>query len=393
LVDVTDTRPIPGVEWRIQVDREQAARFGADVALVGSFVQLVTNGIMIGDYRPDDAVDEVEIRARFPEERRGLGELARLRVNTERGSTPISHFVEATPAPKVGHLARVDRERQLTVAADVEEGVLVDDKAREIRAWLAEQELDPAVAVTFKGEDEEQKESQAFLFKAFGVALFLIAIILVTQFNSFYQAFLILSAIVFSTVGVLLGLLVTQQPFGVVMSGVGVIALAGIVVNNNIVLIDTYNELRRIGLDAVEAALRTGAQRLRPVLLTTITTILGLTPMVMKVNVDLFSRNISVGGPSTDWWAQLATAVAGGLAFATLLTLVLTPCLLLLGDRTSRWLEGEKSRRAALSGGDESASDAAGADWSSRPSICQARRTSLRFLPVVVLSHGFFVLI
>ena len=162
------------------------------------------------------------------------------------------------------------------------------------------------------------------------------AIILVTQFNSFYQAALILSAVVLSTVGVLLGLLVTGQPFGIVMSGIGVIALAGIVVNNNIVLIDTYNILRRDGMDAVEAALRTGVLRLRPVLLTTVTTVLGLTPMVLGVNIDIIGRSVTVGGPSTQWWTQLATAVAGGLAFATLLTLVLTPSLLVLGEGRRR---------------------------------------------------------
>jgi multidrug efflux pump len=225
--------------------------------------------------------------------------------------------------------------------------VLVDDKVQEIRAWLAAQDLDPAISVAFKGEDEEQKESQAFLSRAFVIALFLIAIILVTQFNSFYQTLLILSSVVFSTVGVLLGLLVTQQPFGIVMSGVGVIALAGIVVNNNIVLIDTYNELRKRGLAPFDAVLRTGAQRLRPVLLTTVTTILGLLPMVLKVNVDLLTRAVTVGGPSTDWWSQLASAVAGGLAFATVLTLVLTPCLLLLGARTSSWLAARRARGGA----------------------------------------------
>ncbi|HEX6141631.1 MAG TPA: efflux RND transporter permease subunit [Geminicoccaceae bacterium] len=345
LVDVTDSRPAPGIEWRFEVDREQAGRLGADVALVGSFVQLVTNGILIGEYRPDDADDEVDIRARFPLESRSLEQLGRLRVNGADGPVPITSFVERRPAPKVGTLERVDGERMLEVSADVEEGVLVDDKVQEIRAWLAAQDMDPSIRVTFKGEDEEQKAAQDFLSKAFGVALFLIAIILVTQFNSFYQALLILSAIVFSTVGVLLGLLVTQQPFGIVMSGVGVIALAGIVVNNNIVLIDTYNELLKRGLEPFEAVLRTAAQRLRPVLLTTITTILGLMPMVLKLNVDLVGREITVGGPSTDWWAQLASAVAGGLAFATLLTLVLTPCLLMLGARAGAWWT---RRRATL---------------------------------------------
>ena len=345
LTDVTDSRPVPGIEWRLMVDREQAGRFGADVAAVGSAVQLVTNGILIDEYRPDDADDEVEIRARFPESDRSLEQLERLRVNTAQGSTPIGNFVTRLPAPKIGTIERVDGERALEVAADVEAGVLPDDKVQEIKAWLAGQEFDRTVKVAFKGEDEEQREAQAFLSQAFAVALFLIAIILVTQFNSFYQTLLILSAIVVSTVGGLLGLLLTQQPFGIVMSGVGVIALAGIVVNNNIVLIDTYNELRKRGLVPFDAVLRTAAQRLRPVLLTTVTTVLGLLPMVLKLNIDLVARTLTWGGPSTDWWAQLASAVAGGLAFATLLTLVLTPCLLLLGAQASDWLAARRARR------------------------------------------------
>ena len=198
---------------------------------------------------------------------------------------------------------------------------------------MAQADFDPRIEFTFKGEDQEQREAESFLLKAFGVALFVMALILVTQFNSFYQSLLILSAVFFSTIGVLLGFLVTSQPFGIVMSGVGVIALAGIVVNNNIVLIDTYNRQRKRGRDAVEAVLRTGALRLRPVLLTTLTTILGLMPMVLGVNLDFIGRDISIGAPSTQWWTQLATAVAGGLAFATVLTLVMTPCLLVLGDK------------------------------------------------------------
>ena len=351
LVDVTDSRPVPGIEWRIRIDREQAGRFGADIALVGSFVQLVTNGILIGDYRPDDADDEVDIRARFPG-RRALARPVRAPAGQHALRRGADRELRRAHARRRGSARsqRVDGRRQLTVSADVADGVLVDDKVQEIRAWLAAQDLDPAISVAFKGEDEEQKESQAFLSRAFVIALFLIAIILVTQFNSFYQTLLILSAVVFSTVGVLLGLLVTQQPFGIVMSGVGVIALAGIVVNNNIVLIDTYNELRKRGLAPFDAVLRTGAQRLRPVLLTTVTTILGLLPMVLKVNVDLLTRTVTVGGPSTDWWSQLASAVAGGLAFATVLTLVLTPCLLLLGARTSSWLAARRAR-----GGDRAA--------------------------------------
>ena len=168
------------------------------------------------------------------------------------------------------------------------------------------------------------------------VALAAMALILITQFNSFYQAFLILSAVLFSTVGVFVGLLIFQRPFGVVMSGIGVIALAGIVVNNNIVLIDTYNQLVKRGLDKRDAILRTGVQRLRPVMLTTVTTILGLMPMVLEMNIDLINQKIEFGAPSTQWWSQLATAIAGGLAFATVLTLVLTPCLLMLGRNKNK---------------------------------------------------------
>lgn len=351
LREVTDSRPIPGIEWQMRVDREQAGRLGTDIATIGAHVQLVSNGVLLGTYRPDDADDEVDIRARFPTAYRNLGQLDRLIVNTAKGTVPVSSFVTLKAEPRTGDLTRIDGKRVYTVSADVDPGVLADDKVQEIRAWLGTQDFDPAVSVVFKGQDEEQRDAQAFLTKAFGVALFLIAIILVFQFNSFYQTALILSAVVFSTVGVLLGLLVTDQPFGIVMSGIGVIALAGIVVNNNIVLIDTYNELRRRGLDVREAILRTSAQRLRPVMLTTITTILGLMPMVLKANVDLFDRTITIGGPSADWWAQLATAVAGGLAFATLLTLALTPCLLMLRQTTAdtwqaarRRLQGRRQR-------------------------------------------------
>ncbi|WP_419612753.1 efflux RND transporter permease subunit, partial [Thiolapillus sp.] len=164
-----------------------------------------------------------------------------------------------------------------------------------------------------------------------------------------YQAFLILSAVLFSTVGVFLGLLIFQKPFGVVMSGIGVISLAGIIVNNNIVLIDTYNVLRRSGMEATEAILRTGAQRLRPVLLTTVTTILGLLPMVLEINIDLFTPNIDIGSPSTQWWSQLATAVAGGLAFATVLTLVITPCMLALSARRAEKKATRRRKSANLS--------------------------------------------
>jgi multidrug efflux pump len=330
---VTDSRPLPGIDWRLEVDRQQAARFGTDISTIGSAIQLVTNGIMLGDYRPDDADDEVDIRVRFPASDRNISQLDRLTVNTPQGSVPLSNFMRRVAAPRVGNIERTDGIRVMTVAADVPEDVLSDTQVQRLQAWLEEGHIDDGVNVVFKGEDEDQREAEAFLSKAFGAALFLMAIILVAQFNSFYQAALIMTAVLFSTIGVLMGLLVTNQPFGIVMSGIGVIALAGIVVNNNIVLIDTYNQLFKAGASATEAALLTCAQRLRPVLLTTITTILGLMPMALGVNFDLINRHIQIGAPSTQWWTQLATAIVGGLAFSTLLTLIMTPCLLVLGDR------------------------------------------------------------
>lgn len=347
LIDITDTRPIPGIEWRLSVDRSEAARFGADITTVGNAIQLVTNGIKVGDYRPHDADDEVDIRVRFPLADRNLGQLDQLRVQSSSGMVPVSTFVTRTPAPRVGNLQRVDARRVMTIAADVEPGVLPDTMVREISAWLATAGIDPAVDVKFKGENQDQQEAASFLARAFATALFLMALILVTQFNSFFQTVVTLTAVVFSTIGVLIGLLVTKQPFGIVMCGIGVISLAGIVINNNIVLIDTYNAIRAHGKSAADAVLEACAQRFRPVMLTSITTVLGLMPMALGVNVDLVGRNLDIGSPSAQWWTQLATSVAAGLLFATLLTLLLTPSMLILGDRVSNTLKQRLGRDSA----------------------------------------------
>ncbi len=346
LIDLEDSRSIPGIEWEIVVDRTQAGIYGADVTTVGKTIQLVTNGIKAHEYRPAEVDDEVEIRVRYPESYRSLDQLDNLRVSTQQGMIPISNFAVRSPQQKVGTIKRVDSRRVMTIKANVKPGVLVDSKVQEINNWMLEKaNLDPDVSFRFKGEDEEQKKAQEFLGKAFGVALFMMAIILVTQFNSFYHAFLILSAVIMSTIGVFVGLIITGQPFGIVMTGVGVISLAGIVVNNNIVLIDTFAHLRKQGMDAMEAILRTGAQRLRPVMLTTVTTIFGLLPMAMQVNIDFISREVQMGAPSSQWWVQLSTAVAFGLTFATALTLIVTPALLMIGANVGNFFERRKARK------------------------------------------------
>ncbi|TQV87633.1 efflux RND transporter permease subunit [Aliikangiella coralliicola] len=347
-VDIDDDRSLAGIEWRLQVDREKAARFGASVQAVGNVVQLVTNGIKVAEYRPDDADEEVDIRIRYPIDTRNIEQLDNLRIATNQGLIPVGNFVKRIAAQKVDTIRRIEGKRANRITADMAPGENFAQKLQELQAAIPEMNIDPRVSFNFRGQNEQQQNSQAFLKNAFMIALAVIFIILVAQFNSLYQSFLILSAILFSTTGVFIGLLIMNQPFGIVMSGIGVISLAGIVVNNNIVLIDTYNHLRKQGMPVQEAILRTGAQRLRPVLLTTVTTILGLMPMVLQVNIDILSRDVSYGAPSTEWWVQLSSAVAGGLAFSTLLTLIVTPSMLMIGHRTSKFFNRLLSNRKAV---------------------------------------------
>ncbi|OZS42744.1 efflux RND transporter permease subunit [Photobacterium sanguinicancri] len=334
--NISDTGNKPGIDWEIKINRDDAARFGADATLVGNTVQFVTNGLKIGEYLPDDTDDEVDILVRYPKAERDIGRFDELRVKTQYGLIPMTNFAQVNPSPKQNSIHHIGGKRVLEVKADMATGYNLSLELPKVEAALAGLPLGKSVQVALRGQNEEQDNSSKFLQSAFLVALAVMGLILVTQFNSFYQALLILSAVLFSTAGVFLGLLIFQRPFGIIMSGIGVIALAGIVVNNNIVLIDTYNQLRKKGYDKVNAIMHTGAQRLRPVLLTTITTILGLMPMVLEMNIDLINRKVEFGAPSTQWWSQLATAIAGGLAFATVLTLILTPCLLMLGREKNK---------------------------------------------------------
>ncbi|HKK57038.1 efflux RND transporter permease subunit [Marinobacter sp.] len=338
-VDVEDDRSLPGIEWRLNVDREAAARFGTDVLGVGSAVRLVTNGLVLATYRPEDVRDEVDIVVRVPNNWRELDQFQRQTINTARGQVPLSQFVQLEPGNKVGSIVRVDGQRTVTIRSDVAPDRQADSLLSALQQRMPE--TPEGVTLSFGGENADQKQASEFLATAFLVAIGLMLLILVTQFNSLYQALLILSAIVLSTAGVLLGLLLNGQAFGIVMVGMGIIALAGIVVNNNIILIDTYNQMRASGMDAYNAALETGCLRLRPVVLTAVTTVLGLMPMVVGVNVDLLTPALGIGAPSTQWWTQLSSAIAGGLAFATILTLLLTPALLVLGSRAGQKLVGE----------------------------------------------------
>jgi len=332
LVDVDDSAALPSIEWRIEVDRQQAALYGVDVSSAGLVVQLVTNGVKVGEYRPDDAKDSVDIRVRFPEADRGITAMDELRISTEQGMVPLSNFVQMQPAPGVDSLKRVDGRPVELIRANVREGVMADSMVAEIEQWLAGQSFDPKIEIRFRGANEEQAESMAFVSAAFLLALAIMFILLVSQFNNFYQSSLILLAVVMSTAGVLLGLLVLSSPFSALLTGVGVVALAGIVVNNNIILIDTFNHVWRQNpsLDIRDVIVRATAQRLRPVLLTTVTTVCGLLPLAAGFSVDLAGRSITAEGEMAMFWAPLSQAIVFGLSFATALTLVATPALLAL---------------------------------------------------------------
>ena len=333
-VDITDSRPLPGTEWTLVTDRDAASRHGVSIAGLGTMIKMLTRGMVISEYRPDDSEDELDVVMRFMGNQRNLDRLRELRVPASDGAfVPVSVFAKLEPRVKGGFIERLDGQRYMYIEASVDPGVLVDERIDVLKQSLLDTPLAGAVEIKFAGDSEDIDETQSFLINAFATSLVLMLIVLMVQFNSGWQAFVTMSAIVLSTGGVCLGLWVTGRPFGIVMSGLGVIALAGIVVNNNIVLIDTYNEYRQRGYRAADAAFRAGLVRFRPVLLTAVTTILGLLPMVFEMTIMLVDRQVLVGAPSSQWWTQLSSTIAGGLTFATVLTLVATPAMLVIGAR------------------------------------------------------------
>ncbi|WP_118135275.1 efflux RND transporter permease subunit [Oceanicella sp. SM1341] len=328
LVGIDDTRPLPGIDWQIDVDVEQAGRYGADVTTVGIMVQLVTQGLLLDTMRTETSDEEVEIRVRFPEDQRLLSTLDGLRVRTEAGLVPLSNFISREPVQKLGQIDRYNTRRYFDVKADIAEGANANAEIDALTDWLTEaRPLPDGITWEWTGDREEQEESQAFLGRAFLGALGLMFVILLAQFNSFYNSVLVLTAVVMSVTGVLIGMLVMDQAFSIIMTGTGIVALAGIVVNNNIVLIDTFQEFSR-QMPVLEAITRTAEARIRPVLLTTITTMAGLMPMMFGMSVDFAHGGYSVDAPSSMMWKQLATAVVFGLGTATVLTLIVTPAAL-----------------------------------------------------------------
>ena len=323
----------PGIEWELLIDREQADKHGVDIQTIGNAIQMLTHGLKVTEFMPSDSDEEIDIVVKYDKEFRTLDELDEILIEGEIGPVSLSLFVERVPKKKVGKISRYQTINSKTIKFDVVEGIISNNKVNEIKNWLKKSNTFNS-QIIFSGQEEDQIEAKEFLIKAFFVSLFLITIILIATFNSFYYCFIILSAVIFSTIGVMIGLLISDKPFGIIMSGIGIIALAGIVVNNNIVLLNTYKNLRERGEKVKEAIIRTGAQRLRPVLLTTLTTFFGLIPMAIGLNINFLDAEVNFGSPSSQWWIQLSNAMVFGVMISFILTLIITPCLIYIGEKS-----------------------------------------------------------
>jgi multidrug efflux pump len=332
LVELEDTRTSPGIEWNMQIDREAAGRYGVDVLSVGQAIQFLTGGVLVGRFRPDDTQDELDIRVRFPPTARNSAAFDQLKITTPMGPVPASYFVKRVPAQQITQIQRREGQRLVIVQANTAKGVAANQKIAALKPWLEKAPIDPSVRWKFTGADEEGQAAAAFFVTAMAVSLFLMGVILLWQFNSFYGVLVTLSAVILSTAGVLLGVLVnvahTFDYISVIMLGTGVVALFGVVVGHNIVLVDTYYQLRRSGHPADDAAVRAATQRFRPVTLTTLVTVVGLLPLMFQVHPDFGTGKIDSHAAGSEVWVQLSGSVAWGLSFSTLLTLVLTPTLL-----------------------------------------------------------------
>lgn len=348
VTDIDNGLPLPGIDWTLRLDRGEAAKVGAGAGTVGTAVQLVTNGVKLTEYRPATADKSVDVLLRFPPERRSLDQLDEMLVNTPAGPVPIGTLVKREATRAVGTLNRVNATRVINLSANLVPGVPSAEVQKQVTEALGKLDLGPGVFFRLKGEDEERAKASAFLTKAFGAALFMIFAVLLAQFNSFTSVGLILSSVVLALIGVFIGLIVMDQPFGVVMTGLGIISLAGVIVNNNIVLIDTYDMLRQEGMAAREAILKTCAERARPVVMTAASSVLGVAPIAFGINIDFITREVTMGAPATQWWVQLSTAMLFGLSFATVLTLIVTPAALQLVANVSAWRQRRRERRLTV---------------------------------------------
>ncbi len=339
LVDLKDDLAKAKPEIRIDVDREKASLLALSTAEISEMVKAAIGGTKLGVYREGE--DEYDIIARLPESRRqSVADIQNLLIPAGDGSpVPLSTVANIRIAAGFGAIRHIDQKRVVTISADTY-GRNSNEVLSEVQQRLTVLHLPPGYQVNYSGEQEEQQKASAFLGKAFVAAVLLIMLVLITQFNSFLQTLIVMSSVVLSLTGVFLGLMITATPFGIIMTGIGIISLAGVVVNNAIVLIDYINQLIKEGLEVKAALIRAGTVRFRPVMLTAATTILGLLPMALGVSFNFKTFVWEIGGESADWWGPMAVAVIYGLAFATLLTLIVVPVLYSLAHSAKTRLRG-----------------------------------------------------
>jgi multidrug efflux pump subunit AcrB len=335
---------------RIKVDRQKAALFGLSTGSIGFALKAAYNGLVVSSFR--DGNDDWDITVQLPEKDRQVTDVLRELMLTVPDGTavPLSTLATVEITGSMGNITRINNARTVTVKANVDENKIPAAVVRQqAEKLLAQMPLPPGYKVSFTGENQDQQESEAFLGKAFAVALLLIFLVIVTQFNSVSQPFLIMSSVVLSMGGVFFGLMLWKMPFGIIMTGIGVISLAGVAVNNAIVLIDYTNQLRKRGIPLKEAVVAAGATRLRPVFLTAITTILGLVPMITGASYDFTKMSMSWVSESSQFWQSMAVVVSSGLLVATFLTLVVVPTLYFLLERSKEglaegWMWWERRR-------------------------------------------------
>ena len=333
LVDVTDDLNEGRPEMQVHIDRERAARFGLNTSNIATTIRAAINGVEAGKFRTGE--DEYDITVRLREaDRSGLESIKNLTVLHEGNQIPVTAVADFDVGSGLGSVTRLDQQRVSTVTGSAAAGIPGPQVLASAQQYLAEYEANLPVgyAMTYTGESEEQEESFAFLTTVLLIAVSLIFMIMVAQFNRVTIPFIIMLAVGFSLIGVLLGLILTRTPFGL-FTFIGIISLAGIVVNNNIVLIDYIMQLRDRGMDKHAAIIEGGATRLRPVLLTALTTILGLIPLTFGINIDFvgllteWRPNFQFGSENTQFWGPMGIAIISGLVFATFLTLVIVPVM------------------------------------------------------------------
>ncbi|MBU2549941.1 MAG: efflux RND transporter permease subunit [Proteobacteria bacterium] len=334
LVDLKDNYVKGKPEIRVEVDKEKAALFGLDTYTIAYTVKAAINGVKAGVYR--EGKDEYDIIARLPDrDRHSIESLERLTISGPKGEPiPLTSLAKITLSSGFGTIMRKNQKRVITISGN-NSGRLANDIIKDIGVKMKTMEWPSGYHYTFTGEQEEQQKAQAFLGKAFVAAIFVILLVLLAEFDSFVFPLIIMAAVLLSLIGVFFGLLVTGMAFGVIMTGIGVISLAGVVVNNAIVLIDYYKQLLDRGMSSRQALERAGMVRFRPVMLTAITTILGLIPMAVGTSFDFRNLVMEYGGESSQWWGPMAVAVIFGLTVATLLTLIVVPVLCSLAERVT----------------------------------------------------------